>query len=224
MGETCFSILGEHSFLELDLNWEESIAGLVDYEIDVAYQALGECPMENYPDAHISDVYQVNWKTHQPELVVNRPEGVTIFDGAVDYVGTHDFFRFVEVTYKIENGSNAGPLAIDSIVPENLVNLREVIIEPAGVIEILPGESQLIKVTFQVLTLEPYSFDLVWNHNGSNAAPYVTGIMGDSSLNLGETPLDSWLYRFIESHIKSGFFLKLPVLGFFILRKKKDQN
>ncbi len=166
----------------------------------------------------------MSWKTHQPELVVNRPEGVTIFDGAVDYIGRHDFFRFVEVTYKIDNHNSAGPLVIDSIVPENLINLREVIIEPAGIITIQPGGSQLIKISFQVLTLEPYSFDLIWNHNGANADPYVTGMMGDSVLNLGDTPVESWLYRFIESLIRTGFFLKLPVLGAFLLRKRKNHK
>ena len=221
MGETCFSILGEHSFLEVDLNWMESLPGDLDYEISVAYQALSDCPLEGEPDAVIRDSYQVNWKTYQPELIVNRPEGVTIFDGAEDYIGVHDFFRYVEVTYVIDNQNNVGPLVIESIQPENLVNLREVIIEPAGVIEIQPGGSQAIKITFQVLTLEPYSFDLIWYHNGSNPTPYITGIMGDSNLNLGDTPVDSWLYRFIESLIRTGFFLKLPALSILLLRKKK---
>jgi hypothetical protein len=224
MGQTCFPILGEHSFLDVDLNWGENLPGAVDYEIDVVYQALGSCPLEGSADAAISEAYQVTWKTHLPELTVNRPEGVTIFDGAVDYIGNHDFFRFVEVTYVIDNHNNAGPLIIDGIEPENLVNLREVLIEPAGVIEIPPGGSQEIKITFQVLTLEPYSFDLIWNHNGSNSTPYITGIMGDSSLDLGDTPVDSWLYRFVESLIKSGFFLKLPILGFFLVRKKKRSS
>ena len=185
MGTTCFSILGEHSFLDVDLIWEERIPGERDYEINVAYQAQGACPLEGQPDAVASETYHVNWKTHEPEFIVNRPEGVTIFDGAIDYIGAHDFFRYVEVTYVIDNLTNAGPLVIDSIQPENLVNLREVIIEPAGVIEIQPGESQAIKIRFQVLTLEPYSFDLIWYHNGSNLTPYITGIMGDSNLNLG---------------------------------------
>jgi hypothetical protein len=224
MGQTCFSILGEHSFLEVDLNWVESLPGDLDYEISVAYQALGECPFQGQPDAVITDTYQVNWKTYQPELIVNRPEGVTIFNGAVDYIGAHDFFRYVEVTYLIENQNNVGPLVIDSITPENLVNLREVMIEPAGVIEIQPGESQTIKIRFQVLTLEPYSLDLVWYHNGSNPNPTITGIMGDSKLNLGDTPVDSWLYRFIESLIRTGFFLKLPALGLLLLRRKKGQK
>ena len=221
MGQTCFSILGEHSFLEVDLNWTESLPGDLDYEISMAYQALGSCPLEGQPDAVVSDSYSVKWKTYQPELIVNRPEGVTIFDGAVDYIGIHDFFRFVEVTYLIDNQNNVGPLVIDSIQSENLVNLREVIIEPAGVIEIQPGGSQEIKISFQVLTLEPYSLDLIWYHNGSNSNPYITGIIGDSNLNLGDTPVDSWLYRFIESLIQTGFFLKLPALGILLLRKKK---
>ena len=221
MGQTCFPILGEHSFLEVDLNWVESLPGDVDYEINVAYQALGSCPLAGQPDAVVTEGYHVKWKTYQPELIVNRPEGVTIFDGAEDYIGVHDFFRYVEVTYVIDNQNNVAPLVIESIQPENLVNLREVFIEPAGVIEIQPGESQAIKITFQVLTLEPYSFDLIWYHNGSNPTPYITGIMGDSNLNLGDTPVDSWLYRFIESLIRTGFFLKLPALSILLMRKKK---
>jgi len=221
MGQTCFSILDEHSLLEVDLNWVESLPADLNYEISVAYQALGDCPIEGQPDAVITDSYQVNWKTYQPELIVNRPEGVTIFDGAVDYIGVHEFFRYVEVTYVIDNHNQTSPLVIDSVVPENLVNLREVIIEPAGVIEIQPGGSQTIKISFQVLTLEPYSLDLIWYHNGSNPSPMITGIMGDSKLNLGDTPANSWLYRFIESLIGTGFFLKLPALGILLLAKKK---
>jgi len=38
---------------------------------------------------------------------------------------------------------------------------------------------------------------------------------------LGDAPADSWLYRFLESLIQSGFFLKLPILGLFMTRRKK---
>jgi len=223
MGETCFEILGEHSFVDVDLSWEEANPGQANYDLDVAYQALGSCPLEGAVDGEYHESYQVNWMTHQPELIVNRPEGVTIFAGAVDYIGVHDFFRFVEVTYLITNGNDAEPLVITDIVPENLENLREVLVSPEGPIEIQPGESQEIKISFQVLTLDPYSFDLVWNHNGSNPSPYVTGIMGNSNLNLGDAPTDSWLYRFLESLIRSGFFLKLPIFGLIVLRRKKKR-
>ena len=70
-----------------------------------------------------------------------------------------------------------------------------------------------IKINFQILMLEPFSFDLVWNHNGSNANPYTTGIEGTSKLYLGDgVPEQSWLFRFVESVIRSGFFLKIPAV------------
>ncbi|MEJ2448979.1 MAG: hypothetical protein P8Y37_13710, partial [Anaerolineales bacterium] len=121
MGETCFEILGEHSFVDVDLSWEEANPGEANYDLGVSYQALGSCPLEGAVDGEYHESYQVDWMTHQPELIVNRPEGVTIFDGAVDYIGVHDFFRFVEVTYLITNGNDAEPLVISDIIPDNLV-------------------------------------------------------------------------------------------------------
>lgn len=183
------------------------------YQIQLEYHAGDSCPTANQPDAVLAENYQVSWQIHKPVLIVNRPEGVTIFDGAVDFVGEHEFFRFVEVTYVIENNNESAPLVIDNIQAINLENLREVLIDPVGVIEIGPGESQEIKINFQVLMLEPFSFDLVWNHNGSNANPYTTGIEGTSTLYLGDgVPDQSWLFRFVESLIQSGFFLKIPAL------------
>jgi len=213
VGSSCISVLGEHSLLNVDLSWTETIPGDVMYQIQLTYHAGDSCPTANQPDAVLTENYQVSWQTHEPVLIVNRPEGVTIFDGAVDFVSEHEFFRFVEVTYVIENNNESAPLVIDSIQAINLENLREVIIDPVGVIEIGPGESQEIKINFQVLMLEPFSFDLVWSHNGSNANPYTTGIEGTSTLYLGDgVPEQSWLYRFADSLIRSGFFLKIPAL------------
>jgi hypothetical protein len=213
VGSTCISVLGEHSLLNVDLSWTESIPGDVMYQIQLGYHAGDSCPTVNQPDAVLAENYQVSWQIHKPVLIVNRPEGVTIFDGAVDSVSEHEFFRFVEVTYVIENNNESAPLVIDNIQAVNLENLREVIIDPVGVIEIGPGESQVIKINFQVLMLEPFSFDLVWNHNGSNANPYTTSIEGTSILYLGDgVPEQSWLYRFVDSVIRSGFFLKIPAI------------
>jgi len=117
---------------------------------------------------------------------VKRPEGVSIFDGTVDYIGEHDFFRFVEVTYLIENNTAATIMEIENITAENLVNLRNVTVEPAAPFEIGPGERKTIVVSFQVLALEPYSFDLLWEHNASNPSPYQFEILGDANLNLGD--------------------------------------
>ena len=187
--------------------------GDVMYRIQLGYHAGDSCPTSDQPDAQIVENYQVSWQIHQPVLVVNRPEGVTIFDGEVDFVGEHDFFRFVEVTYVIENNDESALLVIDNIQVENMENLREVLIDPVGPIEIAPGESQEIKINFQILMLEPFSFDLVWDHNGSNANPYTTGIQGTSKLYLGDgVPDQSWLFRFVDSLIRSGFFLKIPAL------------
>jgi len=213
VGSTCISVLGEHSLLNVDLSWTKSMPGDVMYQIQLGYHAGDSCPTVNQPDAVLTENYQVSWLIHKPVLIVNRPEGVTIFDGAVDFVGEHEFFRFVEVTYLIENYNESAPLVIDNIQAINLENLREVLIDPVGDIEIGPGESQEIKINFQVLMLEPFSFDLVWNHNGSNANPYTTSIEGTSKLFLGDgVPEQSWLYRFVDSLIRSGFFLKIPAL------------
>ncbi|MCD6425888.1 MAG: hypothetical protein J7L35_10350, partial [Anaerolineales bacterium] len=213
VGSTCISVLDEHSLLNVDLSWTESMPGDVMYRIQLGYHAGESCPTTDHPDAVIVENYQVSWQIHKPVLIVNRPEGVTIFDGAVDFVDEHEFFRFVEVTYVIENNSESALLVIDNIQAENLENLREVLIDPAGSIEIAPGESQEIKVNFQILMLEPFSFDLVWDHNGSNADPYTTSIEGTSKLYLGDgVPEQSWLFRFVDSLIRSGFFLKIPAL------------
>ena len=211
VGSTCISVLGEHSLLNVDLSWTESMPGDVMYRIQLGYYAGDHCPTADQPDAVLVENYQVSWQVLKPVLVVNRPEGVTIFDGDVDFIGEHDFFRFVEVTYVIENNSASAPLVIDSIQAENLENIREVLIDPVGPIEILPGEYQKIVINFQILMLKPFSFDLVWDHNGSNADPYTTSIEGTSNLDLGDgVPDESWLFRFVEYLIKSGLFLKIP--------------
>ncbi len=213
VGSTCLPVLAQHSLLNVDLSWTESKSGDVMYGIQLGYHAGSLCPTENDPDAVLEENYQISWLIHQPVLIVNRPEGVTIFDGTTDFVGEHEFFRFVEVTYVIENKDQAAPLVINNIQVENMENLREVLIDPALPIELAPGESREIKINFQILMLEPFSFDLVWDHNGSNANPYTTGIEGTSKLNLGDgVPEQSWLYKFVESLIRSGFFLKLPPL------------
>jgi hypothetical protein len=70
--------------------------------------------------------------------------------------------------------------------------------------------------------LEPFSFDLIWEHNGANPSPYKTGIQGDGELNLGDVPQGSWLYRFLDSLIRSGFFLSLPIFGFVLFYKRRS--
>ena len=212
---------GELSVHTADFSWEESVSGRQDYLIRAKYKAGVSCPLVGTPDAELTEPYQVSWQILSPVLIVNRPEGVTIFDGAIDYIGEHDFFRFVEVTYVIDNDTDASPLIVENIQIENLVNIREVLIEPALPFEVAPGGSQVVKIRFQVLMLESYSFDLIWEHNGSNPSPHQTSILGDANLNLGEIPVESWLYKFLENIIRSGFFLKLPIFGLFVLRRKK---
>jgi lysozyme len=213
LDNTCIDILDQNGFTQIiDYSWRESHSGEMNYLIKAGYQALGSCPLEGELDAVLSTDYQITWEVESPELIVNRPEGVTIFDGAVDYVGLHDFFRFVEVTYLISNEDNASPLIVNNLQVENLENLREVLIEPALPIEVGPGESQEVTLNFQVLMLEPFSFDLVWDHNGFNPSPYQTSIEGDAELNLGDVPTESWLYRFLDNVIRSGFFLEIPIL------------
>lgn len=215
---------GGISHQSVDFSWVEIEPADQEYLIRAQYQADAGCPLNGTPDAELTELYQIQWQILNPILIVNRPEGVTIFDGAVDYVGEHDFFRFVEVTYLIENDADASPLIVNNIQVENLENLREVLIEPELPFELEPGESQLVKINFQVLMLEPFSFDLVWEHNGSNPSPYQTSIQGDAKLNLGEVPVESWLYRFLDNLIRSGFFLKLPIFGMMILGRKKKKS
>jgi hypothetical protein len=184
----------------------------VEYSIRIRYQAQGNCPLEGSHDDELTEPYWVSWLENRPTLEVKRPEGVTIFDGSVDYVGEHDFFRIVEVMYVIENESTTSPMTIERIHAENLVNLRSVNVEPAGPIEIGPGETRTIKITFQVLVVEPYSFDLLWEHDASNQSLYQFVILGDANLNLYGYPVEPWMYDFITNLINSGIFLKYPYL------------
>jgi hypothetical protein len=103
-------------------------------------------------------------------------------------------------------------MRIDRISSENLVNLRSVTIDPAGPIEIGPGEQQTIKISFQVLVLEPYSFDLSWEHDASNPSPYRLTVQGDAKLNLGEYSVSQRMYDFIVKVINTGIFIKYPNL------------
>jgi len=206
----CLSILGVgKSNKEFELSWTETTPGDMEYTIRARYQAQGNCPLAGAHDAELSETYRISWQEHKPVLEVKRPEGVSIFDGAVDYVGEHDFFRFVEVTYVIENEPNNTPMRIERIYAENLVNLRNVTVEPFGPFDIGPGETKTIIISFQVLMLEPFSFDLLWEHDASNHSPYQFEIMGDANLNLGDIPLDSWMYDYVESLIRKEFFLNV---------------
>lgn len=209
--QTCVSNLGVgQSTMDFGFSWTNEKPGDEDYTIQAIYQAEGTCPIVGDHDAELSEVYRVSWWEERPVLEVKRPLGVSIFDGAVDYIGEHDFFRFVEVTYVIKNETAASLMNIENIYAENLVNLRNVTAEPAGPFEIGPGETKTIIISFQILTLEPYSFDLLWEHDASNPSPYQFVIQGDANLYLGDTPVDSWLYDYVESLISEEFFLNAP--------------
>ena len=51
VGSACISVLGEHSLLNVDLSWTESIPGDVMYQIQLGYHAGDSCPTANQPDA-----------------------------------------------------------------------------------------------------------------------------------------------------------------------------
>ena len=214
VGEDCVEIINsqpvEHHSV---FSWSESSAAEMDYMITAQYKAEGNC-QDSSPstDAELTQPYQVSWREHKPILEVRRPEGVTIFDGGVDYVGEHDFYRMVEVTYVVKNGPENSFMTIDKISAENLVNLKDVKIEPTGPIVVDPGEEQAVKVSFQVLILEPYSFDLVWEHDAENESPYTYSIQGDAALNLGDYEVSERVYDFIVRFINTGIFIKYPHL------------
>ncbi len=209
---------GEVSNHEFEISWAESVPEEKEYMIQSRYQADGNCPLVGDHDAELSEIYLISWMEHQPVLEVKRPEGVTIFDGSVDYVGEHDFYRVVEVTYVIENGPDNAPMTIEEIFPENMVNLKSVTVDPSGPIVVGPGESQTIMVSFQVLMLEPYSFDLVLVHYASNGSPYKFTVQGDANLNLGDYEIKPRWYDFIVRVINSGIFLRYPHLVLWFTR------
>ena len=118
----------------------------------------------------------------------------------------------VEVTYVINNEPENAFMTIDKISAENLVNLRNVKIEPSGPIVIDPGEEETVKISFQVLILEPYSFDLIWDHDAENESPYTFSIQGDTALNLGDYEVSERMQNFIIRVINTGIFLRYPHL------------
>jgi hypothetical protein len=213
VGEDCVEIDATQAVeLHSEFSWSDSIAGEVDYLITAQYQAEGSCPFSGLADTDLSQSYQVSWREHKPILEVKRPEGVTIFDGSVDYIGEHDFYRMVEVTYVIKNEPENTFMTIEKISAENLVNLNNVNIEPSGPIVIDPGEEQAVKISFQVLILEPYSFDLVWDHDADNKSPYAFSIQGDAALNLADYEVSERMENFIIRVINTGIFLRYPHL------------
>lgn len=194
-----------------EFEWTETTPGEKEYDILARYRMQGECPLGSTQDAELAVGYQVSWQEESPVLEVKRPEGVSIFAGEVDYVGTHDFFGFVEVTYVVENHSRTTPVQVENLFAENLVNLLRVRVSPSGPFEIGAGEQETVKVLFLVLSLDSYSFDLVLEHDGDTPQPYVITVLGDGRLNLGDeyTP-DSWVYNKVLAMIDDGFFLRLP--------------
>jgi hypothetical protein len=213
IGENCVEIEYDAPVdIKSIFSWSDNIPGDVDYLIAGQYQAEGNCPISGQPDAELTEMYQVSWKEHRPVLEVKRPEGVSVFENSVDYVGEHDFYRVVEVTYVIKNAPENTFMTIEKIIPEKLINLRDVKVEPSGQIVVDPGEEQIVKVSFQVLKLEPYSFDLKWEHDASNNSPYSFTIQGDAALNLEGYKVSERMHKFIIRVINTGIFLRYPHL------------
>jgi hypothetical protein len=190
--------------------WTEASRGSADYRVRARFRVGGECPLGSTSDAEASEPFTVDWQEPPSRLRVSRPHEISVEDGYVHEIGTHEFFWFVEVSYQLENISSSRSLQVEAITAENLTNLRRVRIEPAGPFELGPGESQTVKALFLVLTLEPYSFDLVVDHDGSYDGSFRVQVQGDGLLYLGENEPDPRVVSAVHRLIERRFFFKLP--------------
>ena len=194
----------------LELSWAETVPGQRDYILEGRYQVGGECPIGEAQDAVLRETYRVTWQEEEPVLVVKRPVEVTVDDLGVDYIGVHDWFGFVEATYILENTSRTTSLNVEQIYAENLFHLKRVKVTPSGPFELGPGERKTINVLFLVLTVDPYSLDLVIEHTGSNPGPYSFAVHGDGRMNLDKFDLDPKFHPQVEKLVSKGFFLQIP--------------
>lgn len=192
----------------VELPWTETSPGEKEYAIQARYQVRGECPLGEGQDATLTENIKINWQEEIPVLKVQRPEGVDIVNGTVDYIGIHDWFNFVEITYVLENESRTTSLRVEDIHAQNLFNLKRVKVNPSGPFTLGPREEKTVKITFLVLTVDPYAFDLVFDHNAPDAGPYEFAIHGEANLNRYTT--DSKMQTYIKSLIEKGFFLRIP--------------
>ncbi len=194
----------------VELPWTETSPGEKKYVIQARYQVGGECPPGEGQDATLTENYQITWQEEPPVLDVKRPEGVTIVDGTMDYIGQHDWFDFVEVTYVLENESRTTPMEVKDIYAENLSNLKRVKVTPSGPFRLGPGEERTVKVLFLVLTVDPYAFDLVFEHNGPNGGPYEFAVHGEANLNVEKYTTDPRAQMYIKRLVDQSFFLQIP--------------
>lgn len=210
-GGQCMNIKGQgRAEGTLELFWTETAPGVKDYTLQARYEVHGECPLGDGQDAVLKENYRVRWKEEAPVLEVKRPEGVTIFDGSMDNIGVHDWLNFVKVEYVLENKSRTTPLVIEDMSAEKLFNLKRVTLQPSGPFEMGPGERKTVKVVFLVLDLDPYTFDLVVEHDGENPRPYRFTVQGEANLNLRQYNTDPKVTRVVERWIERGLFMQVP--------------
>ncbi len=209
--EGCLAVSGGLGLSnQFDFNWTESGPGLKAYQVQAFFRAAGSCPLSGEPDAELSVEHQVTWEQDLPVLEIKRPEGVTIAEGSQDYVGSHPWFEFVEVTYLLENKSQTAVLDVDSITADNLDQLRRVNIDQTGPFQLGPGEEKTIKMVFLLLTEEPFSFDLLVETDGTADQVYEVTVAGDTYLDLESQIQNQWLQDWITRLLQDGFFLRLP--------------
>ncbi len=189
--------------------WSEATPGTKNYQVLADFQIGGGCPLDEQ-DAQLSADFQITWEAETPALEVRRPEGVTVFPGGEDYIGRHHWFNFVRVSYVLENTSRTTPLELENIYADNLVSLRRVQITPAAPITLQPGEQETIEVVFLILTDEPFSLDLIFEHTGSPLPQSQLEVYGEGYLDVENEIKDPWVYRFLTRLIDRGFFLRLP--------------
>jgi len=194
----------------LELPWTEDSAGTREYTLRARYQVQGQCPLGEGQDAALTESYRVEWQEDDPVLHVKRPEGVTIFPDSVDFVGKHDWFDFVEVTYVFENPSRTSAMEVEGIRTGNFFNLKRVRVSPSGAFTLGPGEEKTVKLLFLILTVDPYAFDVTVDHNGSNAAPYTFSVHGEAQMNLDKFDLNPRFHPRVEEMVRRGFFLQIP--------------
>ena len=195
---------------QFEFSWTETDPGEKAYQVRARYLVRGQCPIGESFDAELSADHQVTWQEDVPELVVKRPEGVTVADGGVDDVGVHHWFNFVRVTYLLENTSRTTALDVQGFEVQDLVNLKRVQVQPSGPFRIEPGAEQQVEILFLVLTTDPFRFDLAVQHGKTGTDEYRVTIEGDGNLDIDEYVQDRRVMNHLQGLIDRGFFLRIP--------------
>ena len=113
-----------------------------------------------------------------PEIDVQRPAGVSVYDGGTDALGNYvPGTTTIDLRYTIENTSTATPLRVSAVSASGLSNCSGFAVGTPLPLVVPADESAVLDVSFDVVD-GPFSLDLEIENSDPNENPYDIHITG----------------------------------------------